>query len=105
MDESVQQIAAVDEKALDHSPFAALLPSRRKQILETVCERMPFPVSLITSVTDLTDRTYVTVERGDTGEWVTYLVAFGDRVHFENGHYGFRSELMAFKDMYRRANR
>ncbi len=94
----------VDESKMDHKPFAALLPSRKKEILGVVCERMPFPTRLVTFITDVNGRTYATVERVSDHTWITYLVAFGTEIHFDNGHYGFGSELSAVRDMYERAS-
>jgi hypothetical protein len=96
------------EEHLDHAPFAALLPSERKAILERATARLPWAnPRLVTFVTSQTKRTYVTVcltlHRGGVDEYVTWLVAFGDKVHFDNGHYGFMDEESATRDMYNRA--
>lgn len=97
---------------LDHGPFARLLPSQRKSLLEEAAERFPFPAELVTFVT-VHDRTYAMLKLyRDPQEYATFLVAFdhsrGGQVHFESGHYGFRTihgASGAATNMYERASR
>jgi hypothetical protein len=88
---------------MTHAQFAALLPSEKKRLLDAAAEKMAFPASVETFVSDMWARTYATVRLHDRDEFVTYLVVPGSTVHFENGHYGFRSLKDALDNMFHRA--